>query len=231
MMLAWNKNILDPFRRFLFTDLDFCAFPVDKCNATVKTISSKMEAISHFLNFPYFQFSSYFPDIYFLFSWYFPISYFPKFQFFWYFPIFFFQVSILLIFPISPFRSTLSHVKIHPPISFLLSFHTLYHLALKLSQIPPHFHRTLQFSQIFPTEQVLFYPNLVPSTSPPSYTHFIFSLEIFSLQCLVRGPIRSLSPIFPVPYFCLFHLFPSFSFPLLLPVQKFALYDFPSVVL
>ena len=39
-------NILDPFRCFLFTQLDFCAFSVDKCNATVKTISSKMEAIS-----------------------------------------------------------------------------------------------------------------------------------------------------------------------------------------
>ena len=33
-------NILDPFRRFLSTHLDFCAFSVDKCNATVKTISS-----------------------------------------------------------------------------------------------------------------------------------------------------------------------------------------------
>ena len=39
-------NILDPFRRFLFTHLDFCAFSVEKCNATVKTISCKMEAIS-----------------------------------------------------------------------------------------------------------------------------------------------------------------------------------------
>ena len=39
-------NILDPFRRFLFTHLDFGAFPMDKCYVTVKTISSKMEVIS-----------------------------------------------------------------------------------------------------------------------------------------------------------------------------------------
>ena len=39
-------NILDPFSRFLFTHLDFCAFSVDRCNATVKTISNKMKAIS-----------------------------------------------------------------------------------------------------------------------------------------------------------------------------------------
>ena len=35
------KNILDPFRRFLFTHLHFWAFSVDECYATVKTISSK----------------------------------------------------------------------------------------------------------------------------------------------------------------------------------------------
>ena len=32
-------NILDPFRRFIFTHLDFNAFSMDKCNTTVKTIS------------------------------------------------------------------------------------------------------------------------------------------------------------------------------------------------
>ena len=46
-----KMNILDPFRRFLFTHLDFCPFSVDKCNATVEIISSKMEKIS-WLNCP-----------------------------------------------------------------------------------------------------------------------------------------------------------------------------------
>ena len=40
------EHILDPFRRFLFTHLDFSLFSVDKCNASVRTISSNMEAIS-----------------------------------------------------------------------------------------------------------------------------------------------------------------------------------------
>ena len=35
----------DPFRSFFFTQLDFRACLIDKCNATVQTISSKMEAI------------------------------------------------------------------------------------------------------------------------------------------------------------------------------------------
>ena len=37
---AWSLQTL------FFTHHDFCAFPMDKCNATVKTISSKIEAIS-----------------------------------------------------------------------------------------------------------------------------------------------------------------------------------------
>ena len=35
-------NILDSFRRFLFTHLDLCAFTMEKCNATFKTISNNM---------------------------------------------------------------------------------------------------------------------------------------------------------------------------------------------
>ena len=44
-------NILDPFEHFHFTHLDFCPFSAGKCNATVKIISSKMEAIP-WLHYP-----------------------------------------------------------------------------------------------------------------------------------------------------------------------------------
>ena len=40
---------------------------------------------------------------------------------------------------------------------------------LLIFSIPPHFHLTLQFSQVFPTEQVLLHSNFVPSSSAPSY--------------------------------------------------------------
>ena len=96
---------------------------------------------SHFNNFPYFKFhifqafhTSDFPDIF-----RFHISQSSNFLDI---SIFFFQVSILSIFPIPTFVPTLSHIQI---VTFLSS------------------HSIPKFSQISPTEQVLFHSNFVPS--------------------------------------------------------------------
>ena len=93
-------------------------------------------------------------------------------------PLFFLLSFTFFIFPIPYFQTfhtfNFSNFHFAPIPSFHFSSCSIFHsTSLHFYQIPPHFHLTLQFSQIFPTEPVLFHSNFVSPTSPSTAIHFV----------------------------------------------------------
>ena len=154
--------------------------------------------ISHFLNFPCFQFSRFFP-----------ISYFPYFHN-PNFPNIFQGSNFLDIFPFSFFKF---------PYSQFFNFYFPFHSHIRLVFLSSHsiLHPTSIYN--FPkfSDQVLFHCNFVPSTSPLNSTPFSCcprSLIFFPLStCFATSRPWSLtvSPILPVPYSSSYFISPNYS--------------------